>query len=101
MTTRLRLAVVFAALLLCSSLAFGNATIVIVNGNAAGVGFNDATPAAPIGGNPGTTVGQQRINAFQHAASIWGANIDSSVEIRIFATFEAQTCTATSATLGS
>ena len=40
------------------------ATLVIVNGNAPGVGFNDPTPVAPVGGNPGTTLGQQRLNAF-------------------------------------
>jgi hypothetical protein len=28
------------------------ATIIIVNGNAAGVGFNDTTLVAPVGGNP-------------------------------------------------
>ena len=40
------------------------ATIVIVNQNDPGVGFNDPTPVAPVGGNPGTTLGQQRLNAF-------------------------------------
>ncbi len=77
------------------------ATIVIVNGNAPGVGFNDPTPAAPVGGNPGVTLGQQRLNAFAHAASIWGANLDSSVNINVLATMEPLTCTATSAVLGS
>jgi hypothetical protein len=77
------------------------ASVTIVNGNAAGVGFNDPTPRAPIGGNTGTTLGQQRLIAFQRAADIWGAEIDSPVPIRILATFEAQVCTATSATLGS
>ena len=73
----------------------------ILNGNAAGVGFNDPTPRAPIGGNTGTTLGQQRLIAFQRAADLWGATIDSPVPILILATFEAQICTATSATLGS
>jgi PA domain-containing protein len=77
------------------------ATVSIINGNAAGVGFNDPTPRAPIGGNTGTTLGQQRLIAFQRAADIWGAEIDSPVPIRILATFEAQTCTPTSATLGA
>lgn len=81
--------------------ASANATILIINNNAAGVGFNDPTPRAPIGGNPGTTLGQQRLNAFQHAANIWGATLDSPVPIRIRAQFASQTCTATSATLGS
>ena len=41
------------------------ATITIVNVNAPGVGFNDPTPVAPVGGNPGTTIGQQRLKAFR------------------------------------
>ena len=77
------------------------ATIVIQNGNAAGVGFNDPTPAAPVGGNPGTTLGQQRLFAFQKAADIWGATLDSTVTIVVLATFEPLACTATSAVLGS
>ena len=60
------------------SAAYAAMTITIVNGNAAGVGFNDPTPVAPVGGNPGTTLGQQRLNAFQYAASIWGATLDSA-----------------------
>jgi hypothetical protein len=65
----------------------GPAQIVIVNINAAGVGFNDPTPAAPVGGNSGTTLGQQRLIAFEHAASIWSARLDSNVPIRIRAQF--------------
>lgn len=102
MTHRLlRLSFLLLVVALFSAQAFAGATIVIVNGNAAGVGFNDPTPAAPVGGNTGATLGQQRLNAFQHAANIWGANLDSSVTIQILATFEPLSCTATSATLGS
>ena len=36
-----------------SSDAFAGVQITIVNVNAAGVGFNDPTPAAPVGGNAG------------------------------------------------
>ena len=79
----------------------GAATIVIRNVNAAGVGFNDPTPTAPVGGNAGTTLGQQRLIAFTHAANIWGANLTSAVPIVINAQFSALTCTATSAVLGS
>jgi hypothetical protein len=92
---------VFATLLLASANAFAGATITIVNKNAPGVGFNDPTAAAPVGGNTGTTLGQQRLNAFQFAAGVWGAKLDSKVEVKIFATFEPLACTATSATLGS
>jgi hypothetical protein len=77
------------------------ATIVIVNQNDPGVGFNDPTPVAPVGGNPGTTLGQQRLNAFQRAAEIWGATLTSTVPIRIGASFVPLACTATSAVLGS
>jgi len=81
--------------------AHAAATIVIVNQNAPGVGFNDPTPAVPVGGNPGTTLGQQRLYAFQRAADIWGATLNSSVPIRIGASFVPLSCTATSAVLGS
>lgn len=88
------------SVLLCAP-AFGAATITIVNNDAAGVGFNDPTVVAPVGGNPGTTLGQQRLNAFQYAASLWGATLTSAVTIRVRAQWAALTCTATSAVLGS
>ena len=71
----------------CSSSAFAGATIQIINTDGAGEGFNDPTPVAPVGGNPGTTLGQQRLIAFQHAADIWGATLDSNQIIRIQAAF--------------
>lgn len=77
------------------------ATIVIVNQNAPGEGFNDPTPVAPVGGNPGTTLGEQRLNAFQHAANIWGATLQSDVPIRIGASFVPLACNVTGAVLGS
>jgi hypothetical protein len=89
------------ALSCCALGAQAAATLVIVNLNAAGVGFNDPTPATPVGGNTGTTVGAQRLIAFQAAADIWGATLTSTVPIRIGATFEPLSCTANSAVLGS
>lgn len=77
------------------------ATIIINNINAAGVGFNDATPVTPVGGNTGTTLGQQRLIAFTYAANLWGATLTSSVPIYINAQFSALACTSTTATLGS
>ncbi len=88
-TTKLTLiafAIAIVALSAQTSFA-GPAQIVIVNINAPGVGFNDPTPAAPVGGNPGTTLGQQRLFAFQRAAEIWAARLDSNVPIRIRAQF--------------
>ncbi len=77
------------------------ATITIVNANAPGVGFNETTPATPVGGNTGTTIGQQRLIAFTHAANIWGATLTSATPIVINAVFRPLICTATGATLGS
>ena len=84
-----------------ASSAFGAATIVIQNNDAANVGFNDPTPVAPIGGNPGTTLGQQRLNAFQFAANIWGATLTSNVTITVKADWISLSCTSSTATLGS
>ena len=89
--------------LVAASSASGQATVVILNDvDAAGTGFNDNTPVAPVGGNPGTTLGQQRLNAFQFAANIWGASLTSGPTITIRASWESTlTCTTTSATLGA
>jgi hypothetical protein len=89
------------AALLCSvSPVFAGANIVIVNVDGANEGFNDPTPTAPVGGNPGTTLGQQRLIAFQYAADVWGSILDSAVPIYIQAAFNPLPCTATGATLG-
>ena len=99
MTSRL---VLFALLVaLAATTAQGAATIVIINGDAAGVGFNDATPAAPVGGNPGTTIGQQRLNVFTQAAAVYGAALNSNVTINVYARWLALSCTSTTAVLGS
>jgi hypothetical protein len=92
-----------ALTLACAAMAGAQAaaTITIVNLNADGIGFNDPTVVAPVGGNPGTTLGQQRLIAFQHAADVWGATLTSNVTIRVGASFVPLSCTATSAVLGS
>ena len=77
-----------ASLLVLGAPAFGAATIAILNDDPAGVGFNDPTVVAPVGGNPGTTLGQQRLNAFQAAANKWGATLTSGVTIVVRATWD-------------
>ena len=77
------------------------ATITVINNDDPGEGFNDPTPRAPVGGNSGTTLGAQRLIAFQRAADIWGGLLASAVTIRVSATFDPLSCTATSAVLGS
>ncbi|MDQ0008914.1 hypothetical protein J2T07_001091 [Luteibacter jiangsuensis] len=78
------------------------AEIKIVNQDVGtGQGLDDPTPAAPVGGNPGTTVGKQALNVYQFAADIWGAVLQSDVTIVNNATFEPLSCDATSGVLGS
>lgn len=77
------------------------ADIIVVPGDPPGVGFNDPTPATPIGGNPGTTVGEQALNSFQAAANRWGSKLVSDQPIYVVAFFTPLSCTATSGTLGA
>lgn len=65
-----------------------SATITIINNDGAGEGFNDPAARTPEGGNTGTTLGQQRLNLFNQAASIWGAFLDSSVTTSVRASFD-------------
>src|SRR3989440_6100751 len=76
------------------------ATIVILNNDQPNVGFNDPTAVSPVGNNTGTTLGQQRLNAFQFAANIWGAMLNSSVTITIKANWGTLPCTPSTGTLG-
>lgn len=86
-----------------SSAAVAQVKIKIVNADGPGEGFNDPTPVAPIGGNKGKTLGDQRLLAFEHAAAIWGKVLPpiGDFQIRIAANFDPLSCTATSAVLGS
>ena len=88
--------------LAASTSAFGSATITIQNTiDGPTSGFNDPTPVSPVGGNNGTTLGQQRLIAFQFAASIWGATLNSGPTITIQASWSTtMTCMPNTATLG-
>jgi hypothetical protein len=99
--TLLTLAAAGVLALATSTDALAKANLTIVNLDGVNEGFNDPAPRAPVGGNPGTTLGQQRLIAFQFAASIWGCILDSDVEIRVGAQFNPQGCTSTTGTLGS
>lgn len=90
------------AFLLASALQLSAAaTVIVLNGDPPGIGFNDTTPASPVGGNPGTTVGQQRLIAAQFAANIWGSTLNSTVPILVLVNWDALPCNATSAVLAS
>jgi hypothetical protein len=89
MRTSFKTALALAALTLsaASAPAFAQGKIIVVNGNLPGVGFNDVTPAAPIGGNTGVTRGEQRMNVFLHAADLWTAVLNPKVDIYVWARF--------------
>ena len=89
------------ALWLCLASAASAATITIVNLDGVNEGFNDPTPATPVGGNNGTTVGLQRLNVFGRAAEIWGTRLVSNVPILVAAKFDPLSCSDTSGVLGS
>jgi hypothetical protein len=101
----IRRGLLYSALLaagLCGAMSATAAEIKIVNQDAGtGQGLDDHTPATPVGGNPGTTFGQQALNVFQFAASIHGAYLKSNVTIINNATFEPLECDATGGVLGS
>jgi len=92
-----------AVVLLALSLVAGTAQAArteIVNLDGPGEGLNDNTPVAPIGGNSGTTLGEQRRIALQFAADILGDRVASTVPIRIAARFDRLQCSRSSAALG-
>lgn len=98
---RKALLVLFTLAALAAVPALHAATVTIVNTDGANEGYNDPTPVAPIGGNPGTTLGQQRLIAAQFAADIWGSILPSDAPIVIRTQFNPLACSATGAALAS
>lgn len=101
----MRRSIVLFALLAVAAMpaSAGTGRIIIVNSDAPGSGFNDPTPAEPVGGNSGTTRGQQRLNVFLAAAARWESVLDTDVDIRVSATFapiRSKPCDDTQAILG-
>ncbi len=97
----LSMALVFCVLAIAAATPAGAAQVFIINADGPGEGFNDPTPVAPLDTNPGTTIGQQRLNVFIAAANAWGQHVNSNVPIVISASNDLLFCDATSATLGS
>lgn len=75
------------------------ADFILVNVDPPGVGFNDPSPATPVGGNAGTTVGEQRLIAYQRALQLWGSVLKSDVPITVLGGFEGLPCDAGSGVL--
>ncbi len=90
-----------AAACALTCLSASAATIKITSRDAAGIGFNDPTPTAPVGGNNGVTLGEQRMNVYRFVADLWEKAIDSPRTIEVSAAWEPLTCDASSAVLGS
>jgi len=87
LTTMSFITCAMAVVLFVAGNAFGGAQIIIVNVDGPGEGLNDPTPAAPVGGNTGTTKGEQRLIAFQFAADKWGETLDSPVPMYVTTAF--------------
>lgn len=75
------------------------AKMILNNVDAPGVGFNDPTPATPVGGNTGVTVGEQRLVAYRRALELWGKSLKSNVTVVVQGSFAGLPCTATGGTL--
>ncbi|WP_273452831.1 PA domain-containing protein [Nevskia ramosa] len=75
------------------------AQLVLFNVDDPGVGFNDPTPATPVGGNAGTTLGEQRLIAYDRALTLWGSVLKSNVPVIVQGSFARLTCTAAGGTL--
>ena len=67
--------------------AAGTGRVLILNSDKPGIGFNDPKPVDPVGGNSGTTLGEQRLNVFNEAARRWQNSLDTNVDILVTATF--------------
>ena len=75
-------------------------SVEVRNSDGADIGFNDPTPAAPVGRNPGTTLGEQRLYVYQYAADVWSPRLQGSVPVVVSASFADLGGSATSAVLG-
>ncbi len=79
----------------------GSGSFTISVSDSQGVGFNDLTAVEPVGGNSGTTLGEQRLAVVEKAARIWSdaLHIDINVEVDIH--FEELECSATEGVVGA
>jgi hypothetical protein len=92
------IALISLILMVVSTSAYAVVSITTTDGE--NEGFNDTTPTTPIGGNPGTTIGEQRLNVFNRAAELLSAQFDISVPMIINANFNPLTCDQFEAILG-
>lgn len=82
------------------SVASAKADIIIVNGDSYNEGLNDRTVVTSVGGNPGTTVGEQRLKVFEKAAEILNASLDVTAPVKVQAAFNSMSCNSREGELG-
>ncbi len=102
--TRVMRSGAWALVLVCTAASAQAAPFVIQVSDGAGEGFNDSSPpdaASAAGGNSGSTLGEQRLVAFEYAAEQWASRLDSSVTIVVQASMDALECGGGGAVLGS
>jgi hypothetical protein len=96
--------VILAILALALSVQVSATTILILNKDAPGEGFNDPTDAVSIplqrGNNPGTTLGAMRLKLFEEAARVWEDMLQSSVVITLGSSFDPLLCDENGVLLG-
>ena len=90
-------ALMAAALLLVSNATvYAQVPVFLVNLDDRGTGFDDPTPVEPVGGNIGTTLGEQCTIVLQTALDQWGRLVGNTVPIVVLVTFMDQLCDAAS-----
>lgn len=92
--------IVLAGLFVVAPGYCANITIINLDVNS-NKGLDDPAPRQPVGGNPGTTLGAQRLNVLNYAAALLGDRVVSSIDIQVGAQFDPDTCGPSNANLGA
>jgi hypothetical protein len=90
MKTLLSICILLTSALLPEAVAIPLAPINYLDDPGTNFGFFDTTPVSPVGGNTGTTLGQQRRIAMQYAAKRWADQIQGTIPMRIRASWYTQ-----------
>jgi hypothetical protein len=80
--------------------AIAQVDFVLVNQDGPGEGYNDPAVRAPVGGNAGVTLGQQRQIAMQRAFDLWGQRLWSPEPVQVASSFDALFCSGSAALWG-
>jgi hypothetical protein len=77
------------------------AEITILNSDNPNEGLNDTRAATPIGGNSGSTIGEQRLKVFEKAAEILNESLNITAPVIVEVEFNNLTCNSDAGVLGS